>query len=79
MLCFFLEQSYELLLYVGSGKLMLVAFLLALVLFTILIADFTLCRTEKGFLYALCSCKNVNVLDTECERCTHRHLNEITV
>ena len=77
LLCL-LEPNYELLLYIGSGKLMLVAFLLSLVLFTVLIVDFTFCHREKGFLYTLCSCKNVNV-DDNCERCTHRHLNEITV
>ena len=56
MLCFFLEPEHELLVYIGSVKVVLVAFLLALVLFTILIVDFTLCRRKKGFFYALCCC-----------------------
>ncbi|CAB4023523.1 Hypothetical predicted protein [Paramuricea clavata] len=52
------EANYEILVYIASGKVTLAAFLLSLVLFTILIMDFTLCRRKKGFLYALLGCKS---------------------
>ena len=78
MLCFFLEQEHELLVYIGSGKVVLVAFLLALILFTILIVDFTLCRRKKGFFYALCCCNKNSEMDNVCNHCTQRNLDEIT-
>ncbi|CAB4027225.1 Hypothetical predicted protein [Paramuricea clavata] len=72
------EPNYEILVYIGSGKLILAAFLLSLVLFTILILDFTLCRQKKGFLYALLGCKSDDV-DHLCQRCGERNRNEIAV
>ena len=77
LLCFCLEPNYEILVYIASGKVILAAFLLSLVLFTILIMDFTLCRRKKGFLYALVGCKNNDV--HFCQRCSERNRNEITV
>jgi hypothetical protein len=74
----FLGANYEILVYIASGKVILAAFLLSLVLFTILIMDFTLCRRKKGFLYALLGCKNDDV-DHFCQRCSERNRNEITV
>ena len=78
ILRFFLEPKHELLVYIYSGKVILVAFLLALVLFTILIVDFTLCRRKKGFLYALCCCSKNSEMDNVCNHCTQRNLDEIT-
>ncbi len=81
---FFLEPhygnfgNYGTLVLIGSRKLILAAFLLSLVLFTILIMDFTLCRRKKGLVYTLFSCKN-NDKDNSCQRCTRRNINEITV
>ena len=77
ILCFFLEPEQELLVYIGSVKVVLGTFLLALVLFTILIVDFTLCRRKKGFLYALCCSKN-SEMDNVCNHCTQRNMDEIT-
>ena len=72
------EPGYEILVRIGSGKIILAAFLLSLVLFTILIMDFTLCRRKKGFLYALVGCKDDD-MDNSCQYCTRRNRNEITV
>ena len=69
-LCFSLEPKHELLVYIRSVKVVLVAFLLALILFTILIIDFTLCRQKKGFLYALCCCSKNNNMDNVSNHCT---------
>ncbi|CAB3980131.1 Hypothetical predicted protein [Paramuricea clavata] len=72
------EVNYEILVYIASGKVILAAFLLSLVLFTILIMDFTLCRRKKGFLYALFACKSDDT-DHFYQRCSERNRNEITV
>ena len=56
------------LVYIGSPKLVLAAFLLSLVLFAILIVDFTLCHHKKGLLYALVSCNNDK--NNSCQNCT---------
>ncbi|CAB3997878.1 Hypothetical predicted protein, partial [Paramuricea clavata] len=66
------EPNYEILVYIASGKVILAAFLLSLVLFTILIMDFTLCRRKKGFLYALLGCKSDDA-DHVCQRCSERN------
>ena len=78
ILRFFLEPEHEPWVYIGSVKVILVAFLLALVLFTILIVDFTFCRRKKGFLYALCCCNKNSNMDNVCNHCTQRNLDEIT-
>ena len=78
ILCFFLEPEHELSVYIGSVNVVLVAFLLALILFTILIVDFTLCRRKKGFFYALCCCSKNSEMDNVCNYCTQRNLDEIT-
>ncbi|CAB4026845.1 Hypothetical predicted protein [Paramuricea clavata] len=72
------EPNYEILVYIASGKVILAAVLLSLVLFTILIMDFTLCRRKKGFLYALFDCISDDA-DNFCQRCSERNRNEITV
>ena len=51
--CFILESEYQLLVYIGSEKLVIAAFVVSLVLFSVLIMDFALCRRKKGFIYAL--------------------------
>ena len=51
--CFILESDYQMLVYIGSEKLVLAAFVVSLVLYSILIMDFALCRRKKGFLYSL--------------------------
>ena len=78
ILSFFLDPKHELLVYIGSVKVTLVAFLLALVLFTILIMDFTLCRRKKGLFYALCCSSENNDMNNVCSHCIQRNLNEIT-
>ena len=78
ILCFSLEPKHELLVYTGSVKVVLVAFLLALILFTILIVDFTFCRRKKGFIYALCCCSKNSDMDNVCNHCKQRNLDEIT-
>ncbi|CAB4027508.1 Hypothetical predicted protein [Paramuricea clavata] len=65
------EANYEILVYIASGKIILAAFLLSLVLFTILIMDFTLCHRKKGFLYALVACKTDDA-DHFCQGCSER-------
>ena len=78
--CCFLEPSYDLSLAIGSVKVVLVAVLLALVLFTILIVDFTLCRRKKGLLYTLCYCCNKNNdMGNICQHYTQRNPNQMTV
>ena len=66
-----LEPNYEILVSIASGKAILAAFLLSLVLFSILIIDLTLCRRKKGILYALLGCKNDDG-DHFCARCGER-------
>ena len=78
MLCFCLEPNYEILVHIASDKVILAAFLLSLVLFTILVMDFEFCRRKKGFLYALLGCKN-DKADHFCQRCSQINRNEITV
>jgi hypothetical protein len=46
------------LVYIGSTRVTIAAFLLSLLLFTILIIDFTFCRRKKGFFYAFMGCNN---------------------
>ena len=53
MFCFILESHYQVFVSISSEKLVLVAFFVSLVLFSIIIMDFALCRQKKGFLYAL--------------------------
>ena len=64
------------LVYIGSQKLVLAAFLLSLVLFAILIVDFTLCRHKKGFLYALVGCNNDK--NNSCLNCTESDRMDMT-
>ncbi len=80
VLTFFLESDLDngTFVLIGSGKLILAAFLLSLVLFTILIIDFTLCRRKTGLFYTLFSCKNVD-MDNSCQHWTRTNINEITV
>ncbi|CAB4032605.1 Hypothetical predicted protein [Paramuricea clavata] len=72
------KSNHEILVSIASGKAILVAFLLALLLFTILIMDLTLCRRRKGILYALLGCKSDDG-DNFCRRCSERNRKEITV
>ena len=68
---FILEHAgYEMLVYIGSLKLTLAALLLSLVLLTILIVDFTFCRRQKGFFYALVGCAKDK--DNACQISTGR-------
>ncbi len=58
------------------GSLILAAFLLSLVLFTILIMD--VCR-KKGLVGTLFGCKNNDKDNSDCQCCTRRNINETRV
>ena len=64
------------LVYIGSPKLVLAAFLLSLILFAILIVDFTLFCHKKGLLYALVGCNNDK--NNSCQNCIRSDRIDIT-
>ena len=65
------------LVYIGSPKLVLAAFLLSLILFAILVVDFTLYRHKKGLLYALVGCNDDK--NNPCQNCTGSNRIDITI
>ena len=73
---FSLESDHQIFVYIGSEKLVIAAFVVSLVLFSILMMDFALCRRKKGFIYALFR-SDQNDNNNFCLHCEKNNQNDV--
>ncbi len=64
--------------YIGSRKLLLAAFVLSVLLLVILLVDCNLCHRKKGILYNILCCKKHRT-EIDCENCAERRQNMMTM
>ena len=65
------------LIYIASPKIFLVAIVLSVLLVSILIVDFALCRRQKGIIYSVLKCKKKS--DDMCPTCADRQQKVIEI
>ncbi|CAB3988099.1 Hypothetical predicted protein [Paramuricea clavata] len=72
------ETESGVLIYIASPKVFLAAFVLSVILVSILIVDFNLCHRKKGIMYSVLSCRK-DMKDNACSDCAERQKKVIEI